>query len=467
MQIQLDAFRLAPRLRRAAAAALIALLAACGSGSPVADGAPNIVVVVLDTVRADRLSLYGYERDTTPRLKELARESSVYTNAWSPAGWTAPAHASLFTGLRPERHGLLRGTRNYLLAETPSLPDFLQKAGYRTGCFTNNNSISPAFGLTRGFEHVEPLYLELEREYPWAPETHRRALEWVAEQRAAGKPFFLFINDMEAHFPYTPPARTLERFVSPEEAKAALQWAQGIDTVNLVAHSTDLKEFDATALKRLGDLYDAEIRALDRAVGDLVDELRRTGALENTLLVVTADHGENLGDHGLMDHMFSIHKTIRHVPLLVRWPEKFAAGARVEHVVRLEDVFPTILEAAGVAAPPDLDGASLMGDVSGRIARAVLDPPRDYMSYFMRTTGATFNVEPFLAGIRGVFDGRHHYLSYTDGRERLYDVTADPKEERDLAGVEPAVVEHLRELVVTSPSSRGRDAPRFARRSPR
>jgi hypothetical protein len=157
---------------------LLALgLAACGSEE--ARDRPNVILLVMDTTRADRCSVNGYEHPTTPALEALAREGINFRNSWSPAGWTGPAHASMFSGLLPERHGFRRKNREYLDRRTDTLAERLQQEGYRTACVTNNPTIGPDFGLDQGFESYYPLYLDENVGYPSAPATHRIAFDWA------------------------------------------------------------------------------------------------------------------------------------------------------------------------------------------------------------------------------------------------------------------------------------------------
>jgi arylsulfatase A-like enzyme len=425
--------------------AIAVLVGGPGCGEP--PDPPNIVLVVMDTTRADRCSLNGYDRPTTPRLVELARESTVYLDAWAPSSWTAPSHASLFTGLRPEHHGFLRGNRQYLLLESVTLAERLRDAGYRTGCFTNNNALSKTFGLVQGFQHVAPLYEDGSRPYPWAPATHRRAMEWALTQHHDGKPFFLFINDMEPHFPYTPPAETALRFYRRGTDPMTIEWGKGFTMAHMLRHNLGIQTLASERIDHISDLYDAEIRELDRAFGILLDGLRDEGILDETVFIVTSDHGENLGDHGLMDHVFSLHRSLRHVPLLVRYPPRFAAGERRSEVVRLEDVPPTILELVDLPVPEGLDGASLLGDLGGRVSRARLGPPREYLARLAEEEGLRFDPTPLLLDLWAVYDGRHHLIVYSDGREELYDVELDPGETRNLAAERTELRERLREML--------------------
>jgi arylsulfatase A-like enzyme len=428
---------------------LLALVcASCGAReAPAHPEVRNVVFVVMDTTRGDRCSVNGYGRKTTPRLEEIAREGTVFRNAWSPAGWTGPAHASMFTGLRPESHGFLRGTRLYLREDSVTLAERFQESGYKTACFSNNNTVAPEFGLAQGFDLHVPLYSVRERDYPWAPRTHQVALDWAVKARQSGAPFFLFINDMEPHYPYRPPAEAARRFLTDGTTREAEERIRELPFDGLCWHNFGVTPLGPLDLRAMSDLYDAEIACLDAAVGSLVDGLRETGLLDETVLVVVGDHGENLGDHGLVDHLFSLHRSIRHVPLVIRAPSRLPAGTAVDDVVRLEDLHPTLLELCGLPVPRDLDGASLLSDLPGRVARAALGCPDLFIDGKKQECSVPFDATAFRADLRAVYDGRHHYIRYTDGREELYDVTADPEEARNLAPAGGEILVRMRRLL--------------------
>lgn len=422
--------------------ALVLSAAACRDEPP--PRTPNVILLVMDTTRADRLSLLGYDRDTSPALVALGREATVFTDAWSPAGWTAPAHASLFTGLRPDHHGLLRNTRSWLLPEFTTLAEIFRAGGYRTGCFTNNNSIAAPFGLTQGFEDVVPLYEDESRPYPWARETHRRALEWATRQHAAGERFFLFVNDMEPHFPYTPPADLAERFVRPGTPEEIRAWGRALPERVLAEHNLGIRPLAPGQIAHLSDLYDAEVRALDDAIGAFVEGLKAKGLLDDTVLVVTADHGECLGEHDLLDHVFSLHRVVCHVPLIVRFPVRFPPGERVDRTVRLEDVAPTLLELCALAPDSPLDGRSLLDGAGPEVSFGFLDPPKTWLERMAKEYPGLDPV-PFEDTARSLVDGRHHLIRYSDGREELYDRRTDPAETENLAPRGGPEIERLRE----------------------
>ncbi len=420
------------------------LAAACGDGA--VSGPPNVLVVVMDTTRADRCSFIGYSRPTTPRLDAFAKDAVTFRDAWAPCCWTGPSHASLFTGLRPEHHGFLESVRPFLAEQSDTLAERLRAAGWRTGCFTNNELVSPEFGLTQGFDVVDPLYKKPDRPYPFAPETHRRALDWALSKDAAGKPFFLFVNDMEPHLPYGPPAAKAKAFLQGSPPPERVAEARAFNFPWSVGYILGRTEVPPWKLEVMSDLYDAEIATLDDELGKLFDGLKSAGVLDRTLVVVCSDHGENLGEHRRLGHLLSMHRTTLHVPLMVRYPGAFDGGRVVTEVVRLEDVTPTVLELCGVPVPKDFDGASLTRDLGGRIARGTFGE-QSHAIPEMRRAFPDADLSIFKVAIRSVYDGRLHLIADSTGRDELYDVAADPAEANDLAGTRKDDVARLRKLL--------------------
>jgi arylsulfatase A-like enzyme len=271
------------------------------------------------------------------------------------------------------------------------------------------------------------------RDYPWAPETHRRALEWIDEARGNEKPFFLFINDFEPHFPYTPPRETEAGFLRPGVSAPSVAAAREVTSTDLFTHNLGGARIPAGVLRVLSDFYDGEIACLDDAIGDMLDRLGERGILDDTIVVITADHGENLGEHGFVDHMFSLHRTVCHVPLVLRFPPHFRGGRRVRSVVRLEDVAPTVLELAGLEVPGNLDGKTLLTDLTGRVSLGLMGAPSRFLDHFGPGLRPGDDLARLRTGARSIYDGRHHYIGFTNGREELYDLESDPGETRNLA----------------------------------
>jgi len=444
---------------RTAAGALIAGLAlvaglalsaaGCGAGQR-----PNVVLIVLDTARADRFAWSDGGRDMAPRLAALARDATVYTAAWSPAPWTVPAHASLFTGRYPSAHRTDCGGLR-LPDEEVTLAEILRDAGYRTAGYTANPWLGRTYNFQQGFDTWGETWRDVRDGDPDTGATLNNErvahfLDWWRDDPLARRqPFFLFVNYFEAHLPYRPPeperALHLRPGADPERVARLAQLGHP-DEMRFILGLSTLTPED---LGLLGDLYDGEIAYVDRRVGEVVDLLRGAGILDRTVLAVVADHGENIGEHGMLDHKMSVHATLLRVPLLLRYPPRVAAGARIATAVQTHDLFPTILGLTGTAAPPGIDieavalpGAGLRG--AGRPAGSpmigeVAGPPVE----FLRTMQ-----EKFPEADVARFDRTQVSFSRdgwtliwgSDGRHALYDVRSDPGETVDRAAENPARV---------------------------
>jgi len=309
---------------------------------------PNVLVIGIDTLRADRLGCYGYGRPTSPHLDALARESVLFERAISQSPWTLPAFASIFTGVLPSTHGAGRGRGQaveHFDGGRPTLATLLRDAGYRTASFVTNGWVSADVGMAGGVDTEDTLL--------WIDSsgTQAAALKWLRANVAW--PFYMFLHVVDPHGPYDPAPEHLAALGVRVDAARR-------ERVNAVAGTlrpmSDLLQGDRAALS---DLYDAEVRQADARVGAVVAELRRLGLLERTIVVVVSDHGEELLDRGGIGHGHSLHDELLHVPLLVRLPGGRWAR-RAPEQVRTMDVLPTLLELVDVAPPPKLDGRSLV-----------------------------------------------------------------------------------------------------------
>jgi len=447
-----SAVRAPRRLAAILLAGLLLPVPGCGSGTP----RPNLVVIVWDTCRTDRLSAYGCAVPTTPRLDEFARDAVKFQRAYAPAPWTPPSHASLFTGLLPSHHGLTQresAEGGRVQVGLPLLAETLAAGGYETVGFTCNASISRATGLDRGFRAMHPLYLG-EPVKGSGAKALRAVGEWLAERRgdreARERPLFLFVNLMDAHIPRSPTAESVAAVRGEGIADADLARAAAISERDAFVHSLGLRRQDEATLAAGRTLYDAACRDLDAATGGILDLLREEGLLEGALVAITADHGEALGEHGELGHRMSVYDPLLHIPLLVRWPGRLDGGRSEAAQVRLQDLYPTLLEAAGVAMPP----------ANGRDAVSLLRQPiagRPSVSAFQRALVTPDQLRALLPGepesVVGLLDLTYlaaqdasaspplKYIRVVGGgegaapapeREELYDLAADPGETRNL-----------------------------------
>jgi arylsulfatase len=363
--------RLRVALRRIAGLALGAL--AAGACAPPAKP-PHLVLVLVDTLRADHLGVYGYPRPTSPRLDALAPQSVVFERASSPSSWTRPAVASLLTSRLPSEHGAVSTLRR-LADDVPTLVEALRTAGYRSiGVSANFPHVSEATGLARGFDSFVALRSEAAPDDPdwlWpepdgaggvrhlraasADEVNAELLRRLPER--VETPLFLYAHYMEPHSGYAPPAALRGRFVRDPELDRRSPPASSDHVLDL---ATGRREASPEEIGRLVDLYDAEIAAADEALGRLLDALAARGIGTDAVVVVLSDHGEEFGEHGGFFHGLALHRESIHVPLLIRAPGR-PGGERRSDAVDLLDVPTTLLALAGAAPAPGMRGRDLLG----------------------------------------------------------------------------------------------------------
>ncbi len=317
---------------------------------------PSLVLITLDTTRRDVLGAYGGAPGLTPALDALAAEATVFERAYAPSSWTLPSHASIFTGLYPSRHGAgVAG--DHLEGRFTTVAELLRQRGYLTAGFAGGLLSSYRFGVAQGFSLFrDPTGFESS-----ADEINSHARSLLAD--SGEQPLFLFINYFDPHFPYAAPkgfraAQQVDQKIAsvqgPELWLAALAgsseaWLRV--TAGEVAHS-------AEALDALGAAYRAEIAFTDQQLGKLFDDLRRNNRWQDSLIIVTADHGELLGEGGHVSHAARLDPELVEVPLIIKWPGQ-QQGARRDQLVSLVDLFPTLLRAAGIELPENIDGLPL------------------------------------------------------------------------------------------------------------
>ncbi len=318
---------------------------------------PNVLFVVIDTLRHDHVGAYGYERDTTPEIdRRLAARGAVLEDAYSQAPWTLPSVVSFLTGRYP---GEILGDdpATFGIPEgVPSLAEEMAALGYRTAGFIANPTLHDGNGLGRGFEtfHSPQGMAALELH---ADSVNRRAIPWLHAHR--DEPFFLYVHYIDPHDPYWNPDLVDGRspwFEDPGGMSG--RWVHGVYSGKLPIDDLDRTVEHFTAL------YDSEIRYVDRALGELLDAIPEE-VLADTLIVLTSDHGEELYDHGGWKHGHTLYEDQIHVPLIVRWDGRIPEGSRLPGTVRLLDVTPTLLEAAGGEAPASWQGRSLLPSLTG------------------------------------------------------------------------------------------------------
>jgi arylsulfatase A-like enzyme len=432
---------------------------------PAKPGAPNVLLVVLDNVRAASLSLYGHNRPTTPNLERLARNGILFSEARSTAPWTLPSHASMMTGRWP--HELSVGWDLPLDGTFPTLAEVLAREGYATAAFVANVYYCNArYGMDRGFARYEDSYENQTVslfEIVWSSGLGRRIIQglgypiriddgdtsvrksaaminrdvlgWLGG-RPAGRPFFVFLNYYDAHRPHILEGDRSERF-----GIAALPCSEQSEIdkkfLNLAGKSVpaDLEHqrIINEGFQSYHDHYDTAIAYLDRQVGLLIDELERRGLLENTLVILTSDHGEQLGEHGVIAHGASLYRPEVHVPLLMIPPGGSSAARLVSEPVSLHDIAATVAECTGLGTRDRFPGSSLtrFRDDDDRRAPETLPILSEVERNEVLPRSA--QIPSSLGPVISLVSGDRIYIRGTGGREELYDRVHDPLESVDLA----------------------------------
>jgi len=405
--------------------AVAGLPVACGDDEP----APlrNLLFVSLDTVRRDHLSLYGYPRETTPRLDAFARGAVVFDNAFAQHVNTQPSHASMFTGLYPQAHGaVFNGTP--LDPKKVTLAQILAQTGYRTAGFVSAIPMVGKFtGLDRGFEHYDDAMGGPRRD---GRETLLHALAWLG-RRPADEPFFAFVHLYDAHGPYLPARRYASLFRSGDPGRA-LDEIPGYQVVE------DPGGARVVHLNHFVDRYDAMLRTLDDLMAELLDAVD----LDDTVVVVVSDHGETFGERRhVLDHGGQVFDEQIRIPLLLHAPG--VPARRVPQLVETVDLVPTLLELLGVGTPASLElhGLSLLPLLEGRAG----DPDAVIFSSALalpdRHRDRAYELEP-TGQIHALRTGRWKLALYPGTRRdyiELYDLEADPQERTNVADAQPEV----------------------------
>jgi arylsulfatase A-like enzyme len=409
-----------PRLRRFAWTGLL-LLAACRPAPPPPR---HLVLVVFDTLRADRMSIYGYPRPTTPFLDGVADELVRFAQVKAPASWTLPAHASLFTARWPVEHGASWGNK-WLDGRFDTLAEALQTAGFCTFGLAANPILSKGTGLTQGFEHF---YRVPPPEETRTDRLLKRVPKLLDEAATSGCRLFLFINLMDTHTPFSSEAFADEFGVdAPDPIPGpGVKWAI----------AAGQREFSPADRRLHEAAYDAAVRTVDETSERLMTLLRDRSLLDDTLLILTSDHGEGLGTHAELGHVISIWEEQLAVPLLVRFPHGRRGGTVIERTTSSTFLAPSALDWLQVARPAGMAGSpGLEDDVTATA---------DYRSYF----DPAFTDNQRMAKRYPELVGRvqHEHATYcppykllvrADESVALYDITRDPGEQTDLSTAEP------------------------------
>jgi arylsulfatase len=392
---------------------------------------PNILLLVVDALRSDHLSCHGFERETSPRLDAIAKEGILFENAWSQSSWTIPATATLFTGQYSYTHGLYDAYHWYLVPGIATITQSMLKAGFSTAAFVSNRLISEDNNFSKGFEHFH------ETPFATAAQLHRSFFNWLDEH--GDERFFAYVHYMEPHLPYAAPGKALNRFGQSYTAEFEARPGASEAILNILEmHLKELGhperpldvlgEEHLKLLEELENLYDSEIAYWDEQFGLLVDALKSRGLYEDTLIVVTSDHGEEFLDHGMLRHGQSLYDELLQVPLI--FLNTGRPAERRSDPVGLIDVAPTLLALVGLKTPAARSSGAAMHEGADLFGMPL---EREFLhaetAHGLRRIGA-----PEMIVLRAAFsEAWKGILNVDDRRLALFDRVADPDEMEDIA----------------------------------
>ncbi|HEV8200828.1 MAG TPA: sulfatase [Candidatus Polarisedimenticolia bacterium] len=414
---------------------------------------PNVLLITVDTLRPDHLSCLGYARPTSPSIDTLAARGVVFRQAVTAAGRTVQSFPSILTGVIPPTHGLREeGQSTEAIAGRMTLTHALKEAGYDAFAVTQGLNV----GLHRDFDVYDPsIYLDPQGNKVVVPtrndmEATKKALQWLRGRRGRQNPFFLWLRYNAPHWPYDPPAPYTEKF-DPDYHGAHTfndEAAPGVERGDLIF---GLKRLPEREIEHAIAHYDGEVAYADAAIGELLRGIEALGATGRTIVVLTADHGESLGEHDyFFEHGAYLYEPVVRVPLIVVAPGRLPAGAKVEALGSTIDILPTVLDLAGIRIPEGIEGVSLVPWARGETSKPA--PPA------YSESGRNFypmNPRQKVSGVAGKWrmmrDDRYKLLMIPDvpgPQWEFYDLAADPGEKTNVLAQHPAEADRLKRLLL-------------------
>jgi arylsulfatase A-like enzyme len=436
---------------------LLGLTAGCGDSKPTeAPLRPNIVVYCIDTLRADHLGCYGYEKDTSPFIDSIAGNGIIFDNAVSQAPWTAPSVASYITSTYPSTHRVLKGGRQ-ISEEAVTMAEFLADAGYWTAGFIQNAYAGSVIAADRGYKEL----MEITGEEGGEDHETRKQLRnvqgpqnWI-ENWKGYSPFFLYIHTTEPHGPYKTAHNGPFGGLTPEDSgtlndllkdfRKLTRKGKKEDEAGTAARQAELKRISdllARDVEKVTHLYNNEVRRADENVKKVVKALKKADLWSNTLFILLSDHGQEIYDHGYWQHDQSLYQELVHVPLIMKLPRGAGRGTRIAEPVQLVDVLPTIAGMINEPPKPFWEGRSVVPLLQGkeRADAAVYSERINLGKHDPSIIEERGNIETSM-----IRDGMKAILHREVDRISLYDIIQDPEERIDLAPKKPQKAKKLRE----------------------
>jgi len=430
---------------------------------------PNIMLISIDTLRADHLSCYGYHRLTTPNFDQIGEESVIYENAYSTGAWTPPAHASMVTGFYPSVHGTVHNNR--LRKQIRTLGELLCDQGYKTAGFVNNSQVGELVGLERGYETFIEVWkgtqgksiasrainyvIRNTRELigtndHGARRTNDIAREWIAENK--NNPFYIFLHYIEPHNPINAPHPFKNRYWNKNSRRHIDNQKVYLVAQNPLICFTDnirLNDEEITALKAL---YDGEISYTDHKIGEFIAYLKKEHIYDETLIIITADHGEHFGEHNLYSHVASLYEPIVHIPMIIKYPAWFNKRGRISNLVQLIDIYPTVADTVGLNRESfrGIHGQSLLDtDMNDGYHRYIIAEWEgripSFVSRRMKDQKAKQIVQRFREPIIMMRERNYKYILHAGGGEELYDLETDKSELNNIVEADKEIAGRCRE----------------------
>lgn len=412
---------------------LLPLVGGCGRQEQHS-GPPHVILISLDTLRRDHVGVYDASSGvSTPNLDDLARSATVFENAFAPVPFTLPSHMTMLTGLHPEVHGV-QGSKARLSPQVVTLAESLSANGFRTFGLVSNLWMKGTFGFSRGFDRYERIDYGL----TYADRINQRLFEWLDQEPLGGSPLFLFLHYVDPHsdffrvadntLPYYSPPEFLESAGVEANSREFCDEQDNCATDYLLAVNKGQHSVSTAELERIRALYRSGVEALDRDLGSLFDGLRQRNLWDQSLVILTSDHGEEFLEHGEFIHSQPYVENLS-IPLLFRLPAGELGGTRRSDVVRLTDLLPTVFDRLGIERPSGIEGRSLLPLIQGERLPPVTALGRDKKNnqvFTLRTEQYTL-----------VHD-------FGSSRSELYDRLVDPNEMVDLQAERPEIVDRMR-----------------------
>lgn len=432
---------------------------------------PNVLFIVMDTSRAK----IAFNREVMPTVASIADEGATFKNAFTTAPWSLPSHASIFTGQYSSHHNTHAGSTQFN-PDVPPLAEVFAQQGYETHAISNNIWISPEFGFDRGFQTFQKGWQLVEggadigrisKEQAAATDqaraiadellrvdapktiintlfalfarkrydsgawlTNKRLFRWL-QSRDESQPFFAFLNYLEPHLPYDPPGDAIKRIAGNE---ADLEEIRSVpqDAWGYLTGDVELSDQDFNHLRTL---YAAELSYLDRRLKSVYNRLDSLGILDETIIIITGDHGENIGDHGLMDHQYCLYDTLLHVPLIIRYPPEFEAGREYKRLVELRDIYPSLIDLCNISKPLHDTQAHqhvLHDDDREYVLGEYLTPQPSMETLESRFGTLSEKVRIHDRALASIRTQEWKLIIGSDGSQSLYDLRDDPHEQQDV-----------------------------------